>query len=126
MDLSFSTGAGNGGWSLAECAAWAKANGFDAIRPNANGTFEPSAIIQSGGEAVKEILDANGIYLAALTSHCNLLGRRRRDTGECSRYTDAGNRSDTYPRRTGGGDVCGESGQLAFLWAILFGTGEPG
>ena len=66
MDLSFSTSAGNGGWSLAECAAWAKANGFDAIRPNATGVFESSAIIQSGGEAVKEILGANGIYLACL------------------------------------------------------------
>ena len=73
MDLSFSTSAGNGAWSLAECAAWAKTNGFDAIRPNATGVFEPNAIIQSGIEEVKEILNANDIYLAALTSHCNLL-----------------------------------------------------
>ena len=40
MDLSFSTSAGDGGWSLAECAAWAKTNGFDAIRPNATGVVE--------------------------------------------------------------------------------------
>ena len=73
MDLSFSTSAGGGGWNLVDCAAWAKANGFDAIRPNATGAFEPSAIIQSGGEAVKEILETHAVYLAALTSHCNLL-----------------------------------------------------
>ena len=73
MDLSFSTSAGDGGWSLAECAAWAKANGFDAIRPNATGVVKPSVIIQSGGEEVKEILDSHGIYLAALTSHLSLI-----------------------------------------------------
>ena len=73
MDLSFSTSVGNGAWSLAECAAWAKANGFDAIRPNATGVFEPNVIIQSDTEVVKEILSAHDIYLAALTSHCNLL-----------------------------------------------------
>lgn len=73
MDIRFSTSAGNGAWSLAKCAQWAKANDFDAIRPNAASVFEPSLIIQSGGEEVKEILSAKGIYLAALTAHCNLL-----------------------------------------------------
>lgn len=73
MDISFSTRVGNGAWGLAECAQWAKANDFDAIRPNATGIFEPSLIIQSGGEEVKEILSTHGIYLAALTAHCNLL-----------------------------------------------------
>ena len=73
MNISFSTGVGGGAWGLTECAAWAKANDFDAIRPYNNGLFEPSQIIQSGGEEVKEILAETDIYLAALTAHCNLL-----------------------------------------------------
>ena len=73
MNISFSTSVGGGAWSLSECAAWAKANDFDAIRPNANGLFEPNQIIQSEGEDVKNIIDETDIYLAALTCHCNLL-----------------------------------------------------
>ena len=46
MDISFSTGAGGGAWSLGECAKWAEANGFDAIRPNASGDFDPNHILQ--------------------------------------------------------------------------------
>ncbi len=73
MDISFSTSIGDDTWSLEECAQWAKAHGFNAIRLNATGIVEPNTIIQSGGENVNEILSANGIYLAALTAHCNLL-----------------------------------------------------
>ncbi len=73
MNISFSIGVGGNAWSLAECAAWAKANDFDAIRPYTNGLFEPNQIIQSGGEEVKVILSDTDIYLAALTAHSNLL-----------------------------------------------------
>ncbi|MCE2399906.1 sugar phosphate isomerase/epimerase [Candidatus Poribacteria bacterium] len=73
MNISFSIGVGGDAWSLAECAAWAKANDFDAIRPYTTGLFEPNQIIQSGGEEVKEILADTDIYLAALTAHANLL-----------------------------------------------------
>ena len=73
MNISFSTGVGGGAWGLTECAAWAIAHDFDAIRPYNNGLFEPNQIIQSGGEEVKEILADTDIYLAALTAHCNLL-----------------------------------------------------
>ena len=73
ITISFSTNVGGGAWNLAECAAWATTNGFDAIRPNVNGLFEPNQIIQSDGKDVKEILSVTDIYLAALTSHCNLL-----------------------------------------------------
>ncbi len=37
MDLSYSPRVGNGAWRLTECTAWTKANGVDAIRPNATG-----------------------------------------------------------------------------------------
>ena len=126
MDLSFSTSAGNGAWSLAECAAWAKANGFDAIRPNATGVFEPSAIIQSGGEEVKEILSANDIYLAALTSHCNLLDDDA-ETRENARDTlmqaiEATSILGAPVLVTYAGSAC----RMAFLWAVLFRTGESG
>ncbi len=73
MHISFSTNIGGGAWSLAECAEWAKANDFDAVRPGTNGLFEPNQIIQSKGEDVKEILSSTDIYLAALTAHSNLL-----------------------------------------------------
>lgn len=73
MNISFSTNVDGGAWNLAECTAWATTNGFDAIRPNVNGLFESNQIIQSGDVDVKEILSVTDIYLAALTSHCNLL-----------------------------------------------------
>lgn len=73
MDISFSTGAGGGAWSLEECAKWAKANDFDAIRPNATGTFDPKHILRAGGDEINETLRSHGIYLAALSAHNNLL-----------------------------------------------------
>ena len=124
MDLSFSTSAGNGGWSLAECAAWAKANGFDAIRPNATGVVEPSVIIQSGGEAVKEILDAHGIYLAAITAHSNLLDDDR-ETRENAR--DALMQAIEATHILGAPVVVTYAGSPVswhFLRAVLFRTGQ--
>lgn len=73
MDISFSTSVGGGAWSLEECEEWSIANDFDAIRPNANGLFEPNQIIVSEGEEVKDLMSGLDIYVAALTAHCNLL-----------------------------------------------------
>ncbi len=73
MKISFSTTVGDGAWSFADCAAWAKSNDFDAIRPNASGLFEPKQIIQTNGEEVKKYLSHADIFLAALTAHSNLL-----------------------------------------------------
>ncbi len=73
MEISFSTSAGEGSWNLRECIEWAKDNDFDAIRPNANGLFEPNQIIRNGGDDIKQILSSTDVYVAALTSHCNLL-----------------------------------------------------
>ena len=73
MNISFSTGAGGNGWSLEDCAKWAKENDFDAVRLNASQIAEPNHVIQVGGDEINEVLQANGIYLAALSSHNNLL-----------------------------------------------------
>lgn len=73
MHISFSTYIGGGAWSLEECFEWTKTNGFDAIRPNASGLFEPDQIIQTNGEEVNKLLSNSDIYLAALTAHSNLL-----------------------------------------------------
>ena len=73
MILSFSTQIGGGAWGLEDCARWAKANDFDAMRPNAGGTFTPEDVLETGGGEIVETLDACGIELAALTSHQNLL-----------------------------------------------------
>lgn len=73
MDISFSTGAGGGTWSLEECAKWAKENDFDAIRLHASGVVAHDNILQQGPEEVNGMLKEYGIYLAALTAHNNLL-----------------------------------------------------
>lgn len=73
MKISFSTSVGGGAWSIEECTKWAKSNGFDAIRPNANGLFDPEQIIQDKGDEVKQHLLQTDIFLAALTAHSNLL-----------------------------------------------------
>lgn len=73
MDLSFATSAGGDGWSLKECAKWAKENDFDAIRLTASGVVSPDKIMAQGGAEVKETLQAQGLYLAAITAHNNLL-----------------------------------------------------
>lgn len=73
MKISFSTNVGGGAWSLEECTTWAIDNDFDAIRPNANGLFDPQQIIPTNGEKVKNSLSETNICLAALTAHSNLL-----------------------------------------------------
>jgi len=73
MDISFSTSAGGGGWSLDECAKWSKENDFDAIRLSASGVIDPGKVKSEGGNEIKDTLKSHGIYLAALTAHNNLL-----------------------------------------------------
>ena len=73
MDLSFFTSAGGDGWSLEECARWAKENGFDAVRLSAGGAVDPDRILAGGPGEVNETLKSHGIYLAALSAHNNLL-----------------------------------------------------
>ena len=73
MKISFSTTVGGGAWSFEECTKWAIDNDFDAIRPNANGLFDPQQIIPTNGAEVKEYLSETNIFLAALTAHSNLL-----------------------------------------------------
>lgn len=72
MDLSFSTGAGGGGWPLEECADWAHENGFNAVRLQAQGCIPADSILDEP-EVVNETLKARSVYLAALTAHYNLL-----------------------------------------------------
>ncbi len=72
MDISFSGHASDKS-NLEECAQWAKENDFDAVRFNASGIIHPDHILKVGGDEISEVLKAHGIYLAALTSHNNLL-----------------------------------------------------
>lgn len=80
MILSFATRAGGGAWSVSECARWARQHDFDAVRLVATGAADPGSILAGGAEAVREALAADGVRLAALTAHQNLLdddaGRR--------------------------------------------------
>ena len=73
MDISFSTSAGEKNWNLDACAKWAHENGFDAVRLRAAGAADPDRVLREGPDAVKDALDAHGIYLAALSAHSNLL-----------------------------------------------------
>jgi sugar phosphate isomerase/epimerase len=65
MKLSFATYMSGRRWSLAECADWARDNGFDAVRLTADSAAET--------EGVVETLRSRGLFLAALTAHHNLL-----------------------------------------------------
>lgn len=67
MDICFSTNVGGKGWSLSECAAWARENDFDAIRPHVDGVAHETP------ESLANTLEPHGIYVAALTAHNNLL-----------------------------------------------------
>ena len=73
MDLSFYTSAGGGAWSLEECARWARANDFDAIRLTTSGAADSERVLRAGPGEITDALDAHGIYLAALSAHNNLL-----------------------------------------------------
>jgi sugar phosphate isomerase/epimerase len=73
MILSFSTRAGDDAWSVAECARWARQHDFDAVRLTAAGAAEPERVLAAGPSEVHDALAAEGIALAALTAHQNLL-----------------------------------------------------
>lgn len=74
MDISFMTSAGSAGeWSLDECAAWAGANDFDCVRLADRGALDSDTVLEQGPEPVRETLERHGVYLACITSHCNLL-----------------------------------------------------
>jgi len=73
VDISFATSAGRGGWSLKECARWARENDFDAVRLGASGVADPDRVLREGPEEVRDTLRSEGIYLAALSAHQNLL-----------------------------------------------------
>lgn len=74
MDLSFSTEAGREGvWSLEECAAWAAAHEFDAVRLACRGVAEPARVLREGPDYITDTLRRHGLYLAALTAHTPLL-----------------------------------------------------
>ena len=73
MDISFQTSAGEGGWSLEECAKWAQENDFNCIRLADNGVLNSDYILETGPEEVNTILAAHDLYLACISSHCNLL-----------------------------------------------------
>ncbi len=73
MDISFQTTAGGDTWSLTTCAEWAKANDFDCIRLADSGVLNSDDILELGPDKVNTILSKHQLYLAAVTSHCNLL-----------------------------------------------------
>ncbi len=73
MDISFSTGAGEGEWDLSACAQWARENDFDAVRLRTRGAADPDRVHKEGPGEVNDTLKGHGLYLAALTAHNNLL-----------------------------------------------------
>ena len=74
MDIGFFTNAGDDtGWSLDECGAWAKANGFDCVRLGDRGAADTARILERGPDELKGSLAAHDLYLSCLCAHCNLL-----------------------------------------------------
>ena len=74
MDTSFSTSAGgDNAWSLDECARWAKDNAFESIRLSTSGIADSDKVLKEGPDEIKNTLEANNVYLAALSAHNNLL-----------------------------------------------------
>ena len=73
MDISFQTSAGDGAWDLEECAAWAARHDFDCVRLADSGALESNRILTEGPDEVLETLKRHDLYLACITSHCNLL-----------------------------------------------------
>ena len=73
MDISFMTGAGGGGWSLEECARWTREHDFDCVRLSDSGALDSDLILKEGPDEVRETLARHEIYLACISSHCNLL-----------------------------------------------------
>ena len=73
MDISFMTSAGDGGWSLEECARWAREHDFDCVRLADRGDLDSQRILAKGPDQVLQTLAAHDLYLACVTAHCNLL-----------------------------------------------------
>lgn len=73
MDVSFFTSAGDGAWSLEECAQWARDNEFDGIRLSTSGVADPDLVLKQGPAEINDTLKAHNVYLAALAAHNNLL-----------------------------------------------------
>ena len=75
MDISFMTSAGDGAWSLEECATWAAAHDFDCVRLADRGELDPDRILTDpeAAAAVRGTLHGHGLYLSCLTAHHNLL-----------------------------------------------------
>ena len=73
MEISFATSAGGKAWGIDECARWARENDFDAVRLNTHGVADPARVIQDGGATIRDALATQGIYVAALSAHNNLL-----------------------------------------------------
>ena len=48
MDISFMTSAGGGGWSLEECAGWARQHDFDCVRLADHGALDSDRILEQG------------------------------------------------------------------------------
>src|SRR5207249_3516518 len=67
MKLSFATQTGGRAWSPEECADWAREHGFDAVRLTLDSLAGPDP------HAVVEVLRARGLFVAAVTAHCNML-----------------------------------------------------
>ena len=90
MDISFQTSAGDGTWSLEKCAAWASEHDFDCVRLSDRGVMESSRVLSEGPDEVLETLNRHDLYLACVTSHCNLLDDRAEErTAEQSRLIRA-------------------------------------
>ncbi|MAT75086.1 hypothetical protein CMK14_08070 [Candidatus Poribacteria bacterium] len=73
MDISFQTSAGGGSWSLEECAKWAQGHDLDCIRLADSGVLDSDLILEVGPDEVKITLANHDLYLACISSHCNLL-----------------------------------------------------
>ena len=73
VEISFATSAGGKAWGIDECARWARENDFDAVRLNTHGVADPARVIQDGGATIRDALATQGIYVAALSAHNNLL-----------------------------------------------------
>ncbi|MEE2658413.1 MAG: sugar phosphate isomerase/epimerase [Candidatus Latescibacterota bacterium] len=74
MDIGFYTSAGGeNGWSLQECATWARANDFDCVRLTDSGACDSRKILEEGPHELRETLTRYDLYLSAIAAHCNLL-----------------------------------------------------
>ena len=52
---------------------------FDCVRLSDRGVLESSRVLSEGPDEILETLDRHGLYLACITSHCNLLDEREEE-----------------------------------------------